>query len=103
MQIRAGRWHAAFKVSMHKFCWRCATAASRKETVCYVGLRFEGFSVKLRTDCTRAQMNVFCGRCGGATEAIEAGAKRQCSQDSKHRVYPRTDPVVRNTCSSAIG
>ena len=28
------------------------------------------------------------------TEPIEAGGKRQCTKDAKHRVYPRTDPVV---------
>ena len=28
------------------------------------------------------------------TEPIEAGGKRQCTRDAKHRVYPRTDPVV---------
>lgn len=44
------------------------------------------------------QMNAFCGRCGAATAAIEAGAKRQCVAEPRHRVYPRTDPVVGFLC-----
>jgi NADH pyrophosphatase zinc ribbon domain len=36
----------------------------------------------------------FCGRCGGATVPTEAGAKRECTRDPRHRLYPRTDPVV---------
>ena len=44
----------------------------------------------------RLQAHRFCGRCGAPTVPIEAGGKRQCTQDAKHRVYPRTDPVVRS-------
>ena len=40
------------------------------------------------------QANGFCGRCGAPTVPIEAGAKRCCTKDKKHRLYPRTDPVV---------
>ncbi|CAI8610279.1 unnamed protein product [Vicia faba] len=37
----------------------------------------------------------FCGRCGEKTISVEAGRKRQCSNDScKKRIYPRVDPVV---------
>ncbi len=36
-----------------------------------------------------------CCRCGRPTESVEAGAKRQCTGEGRHRVYPRTDPVVR--------
>lgn len=36
-----------------------------------------------------------CCRCGCPTESVEAGAKRQCTGEGRHRVYPRTDPVVR--------
>ena len=34
-------------------------------------------------------------RCGCPTVSVEAGAKRQCTGEGRHRVYPRTDPVVR--------
>ena len=34
----------------------------------------------------------FCGRCGGATVAAEAGHVRRCAQG--HAAHPRTDPVV---------
>lgn len=47
------------------------------------------------TGLARAQSHSFCGRCGAPTAPIEAGAKRQCGADARHRVYPRTDPVVR--------
>ncbi|DBB08850.1 TPA: hypothetical protein ACH3X3_007500 [Trebouxia sp. C0006] len=40
------------------------------------------------------QANGFCGRCGAPTVPIEAGAKRCCTKDKKHRLYPRTDPVA---------
>lgn len=40
------------------------------------------------------QSHGFCGHCGAPTEPIEAGAKRQCTRENKHREYPRTDPVV---------
>ena len=37
----------------------------------------------------------FCGTCGAATRAIEAGAKRACTQAScGARLYPRTEPVA---------
>lgn len=42
------------------------------------------------------QLNAYCGRCGSPTESIEAGAKRQCTREPRHRVYPRTDAVVRH-------
>ena len=42
-----------------------------------------------------SQGHVFCGQCGSPTHPIEAGGKRACDRESRHRVYPRTDPVVR--------
>ena len=47
------------------------------------------------------QAHRFCGRCGAEQAPIEAGAKRQCRADPRHRVYPRTDPVVRPLRSRA--
>ena len=40
------------------------------------------------------RMHPYCARCGGVTEPILAGAKRQCVNDPSHRHYPRTDPVI---------
>ncbi|KAK9835976.1 hypothetical protein WJX81_003158 [Elliptochloris bilobata] len=45
----------------------------------------------------------FCGRCGAEQVPIEAGAKRQCTADPRHRVYPRTDPVAIMLVESAAG
>ena len=50
-------------------------------------------SASTLTACVR-QAHRFCGRCGAEQVPIEAGAKRQCTADPRHRVYPRTDPVV---------
>ncbi|KAE9609700.1 hypothetical protein Lal_00006825 [Lupinus albus] len=37
----------------------------------------------------------FCGHCGEKTVPIEAGRRKQCSNDScKKRIYPRVDPAV---------
>ncbi|OWM65969.1 hypothetical protein CDL15_Pgr015394 [Punica granatum] len=37
----------------------------------------------------------FCGNCGGKTVPMEAGRRKQCTNEScKKRVYPRIDPVV---------
>lgn len=37
----------------------------------------------------------FCGNCGEKTVPMEAGRRKQCSNDScKKRIYPRVDPVV---------
>ncbi|XP_058760476.1 nudix hydrolase 19, chloroplastic-like [Vicia villosa] len=37
----------------------------------------------------------FCGHCGKKTVSVEAGRRKQCSNDScKKRIYPRVDPVV---------
>ncbi|KAK7330137.1 hypothetical protein VNO77_24323 [Canavalia gladiata] len=37
----------------------------------------------------------FCGHCGEKTVPMEAGRRKQCSNDScKKRIYPRVDPVV---------
>lgn len=37
----------------------------------------------------------FCGHCGDKTVPMEAGRRKQCSNEScKKRVYPRVDPVV---------
>ncbi|KAI3877523.1 hypothetical protein MKX03_030633 [Papaver bracteatum] len=37
----------------------------------------------------------FCGNCGGKTIPIDAGRRKQCSnEECKKRVYPRVDPVV---------
>ena len=36
----------------------------------------------------------FCGHCGSSTFPIDAGRRRECSNDScKKRSYPRVDPV----------
>ncbi|KAL1822584.1 hypothetical protein ACET3Z_009362 [Daucus carota] len=37
----------------------------------------------------------FCGKCGEKTVPIDAGRRKQCSNEScKKRIYPRVDPVV---------
>ncbi|XP_028801582.1 nudix hydrolase 19, chloroplastic-like [Neltuma alba] len=37
----------------------------------------------------------FCGHCGEKTVTIEAGRRKQCSNEScRKRIYPRVDPVV---------
>ncbi|KAF8400680.1 hypothetical protein HHK36_013980 [Tetracentron sinense] len=37
----------------------------------------------------------FCGHCGERTVPMEAGRRRQCSNEAcKKRIYPRVDPVV---------
>ncbi|KAF8389062.1 hypothetical protein HHK36_025747 [Tetracentron sinense] len=37
----------------------------------------------------------FCGHCGERTVPMEAGRRKQCSNEScKKRIYPRVDPVV---------
>ncbi|CAI8584783.1 unnamed protein product [Vicia faba] len=37
----------------------------------------------------------FCGHCGEKTVPMEAGRRKQCSNEScKKRIYPRLDPVV---------
>ncbi|KAK7411213.1 hypothetical protein VNO78_02645 [Psophocarpus tetragonolobus] len=37
----------------------------------------------------------FCGHCGGKTVPMEAGRRKECSNEScKKRIYPRVDPVV---------
>lgn len=37
----------------------------------------------------------FCGHCGSKTSPINAGRRKQCTNEScKKRVYPRVDPVV---------
>ncbi|XP_068652908.1 nudix hydrolase 19, chloroplastic-like [Aristolochia californica] len=39
--------------------------------------------------------SLFCGHCGMATVPIDAGRRKQCSNEAcKKRVYPRVDPVV---------
>ena len=50
--------------------------------------------MSFRQEWLAAQANAFCGRCGAPTVPIEAGAKRCCTKDKRHRLYPRTDPVV---------
>lgn len=40
------------------------------------------------------QAHRFCPRCGAPAAPVEGGLKRQCAADAKHRLYPRTDPVV---------
>lgn len=36
----------------------------------------------------------FCGHCGGKTVPMEAGLRKQCSNElCKKRIYPRIDPV----------
>ncbi|KAK6124801.1 hypothetical protein DH2020_041452 [Rehmannia glutinosa] len=37
----------------------------------------------------------FCGHCGGKAVSMEAGKRKQCSNElCKRRIYPRLDPVV---------
>ncbi|KAI0487838.1 hypothetical protein KFK09_027661 [Dendrobium nobile] len=37
----------------------------------------------------------FCGHCGSVTVPIDAGRRKQCSDEScKKKIYPRVDPVV---------
>ncbi|KAL6558354.1 hypothetical protein OROMI_018704 [Orobanche minor] len=37
----------------------------------------------------------FCGHCGGKSVSVEAGRRRQCSNElCKRMIYPRLDPVV---------
>eukprot|EP00884_Botryococcus_braunii_P011661 jgi/Botrbrau1/20496/Bobra.145_2s0054.2 len=36
----------------------------------------------------------FCGRCGAPTLPVEAGTRRQCTANPRHKEYPRTDPVA---------
>lgn len=36
----------------------------------------------------------FCPRCGSPTLPYLNGTRRTCAQDSSHKLYPRTDPVV---------
>ncbi|GKV06404.1 hypothetical protein SLEP1_g18302 [Rubroshorea leprosula] len=37
----------------------------------------------------------FCGHCGGKAVSMEAGRRKQCSNElCKKRIYPRVDPVV---------
>ncbi|GAU51016.1 hypothetical protein TSUD_411610 [Trifolium subterraneum] len=41
------------------------------------------------------KISVFCGQCGEKTVPMEAGRRKQCSNEScKKRIYPRVDPVV---------
>lgn len=42
----------------------------------------------------RMQAHQFCPRCGGPTKEANCGTRRKCTTDSKHTLYPRTDPVV---------
>mmetsp|Transcript_21833 Transcript_21833/g.70516 ORF Transcript_21833/g.70516 Transcript_21833/m.70516 type:complete len:354 (+) Transcript_21833:97-1158(+) len=44
----------------------------------------------------------FCGRCGSRTRAVEGGLKRQC-KEPRHKLYPRTDPVVLALVTSKDG
>ncbi|KAL4423481.1 hypothetical protein ABPG77_003614 [Micractinium sp. CCAP 211/92] len=39
------------------------------------------------------QAHLFCGRCGAPTTSIDGGSRRQCTRETSHRMYPRTDPV----------
>ncbi|KAJ3683603.1 hypothetical protein LUZ60_013830 [Juncus effusus] len=40
-------------------------------------------------------LSQFCGNCGSKTLPINAGRRKQCTNDScKKRIYPRIDPVV---------
>ncbi|KAK9817473.1 hypothetical protein WJX74_009806 [Apatococcus lobatus] len=36
----------------------------------------------------------FCPRCGAPMQPVEAGAKRACTENARHREYPRTDAVA---------
>ena len=36
----------------------------------------------------------FCGNCGSRTTPIDAGRRKQCTNEScRKRIYPRVDPV----------
>ena len=61
-----------------------------------------GLLTLMLSPCMLLQSHGFCGRCGAPTEPIEAGAKRQCTRENKHREYPRTDPVVSGTQDGAV-
>jgi NAD+ diphosphatase len=39
------------------------------------------------------ESHLYCPRCGSATEAIEAGWRRDCPNDG-HQIFPRTDPAI---------
>ncbi|KAK6941621.1 NADH pyrophosphatase-like, N-terminal [Dillenia turbinata] len=40
-------------------------------------------------------VSCFCGHCGGKAVPMEAGRRKQCSNEScRKRIYPRVDPVV---------
>jgi hypothetical protein len=40
------------------------------------------------------KISLFCGHCGEKTVPMEAGRRKQCSNEScKKRIYPRVDPV----------
>ncbi|KAE7998844.1 hypothetical protein FH972_003346 [Carpinus fangiana] len=40
-------------------------------------------------------ISIFCGNCGEKTVPMEAGRRKQCSNElCKKRIYPRVDPVV---------
>ena len=45
--------------------------------------------------CSHTQTHGFCPRCGGDTMPIETGLRRRCLREASHKLYPRTDPVVR--------
>ncbi|MED6112478.1 Nucleoside diphosphate-linked moiety X motif 19, mitochondrial, variant 2 [Stylosanthes scabra] len=81
-----------------------------KRNLCFVELR----TLMVATDCVelRAMGNLaiagharallewhrtsrFCGHCGEKTVPMEAGRRKQCSNEScKKTIYPRIDPVV---------
>lgn len=44
--------------------------------------------------CVPVQAHQYCSRCGSRTQPTSFGTKRQCTADSQHRLYPRTDSVV---------
>lgn len=41
------------------------------------------------------QTHPFCSRCGQETVPTEGGSRRRCIGRQPHKLYPRTDPVVR--------
>lgn len=45
--------------------------------------------------CCCKQAHRFCSRCGAPSTSVDGGSRRQCTADAAHKLYPRTDPVVR--------
>ena len=66
---------------------RCCVRVTLLRTCAYAGCKHQ-----CAPTCLQAHR--FCPRCGAPTAAVQHGSRRQCTADSAHRAYPRTDPVV---------